>query len=113
MNETPEALSIRQIQDLVDRWISQWDDGYWSPHANLARLTEEVGELAREINHAHGPKTKKDDEADGRIADELADILFVVVTLANSLEVDLTSAFEAVMQKYDVRDADRWTKSGD
>lgn len=102
---------MREIQRRVDDWISQWDDGYWSPHANLARLTEEVGELAREINDAHGPKSKKHDEPDGRIADELADILFVVVTLANSMDIDLEDAFEGVLRKYDVRDAQRWTKS--
>lgn len=113
MTASDDDLSIRDIQHRVDAWISQWDDGYWSPHANLARLTEEVGELAREINDVHGPKRKKPDEADGRIADELADILFVVVTLANSLEIDLQDAFEAVMAKYDIRDADRWSKADD
>jgi NTP pyrophosphatase (non-canonical NTP hydrolase) len=111
MDDGQKDISIRQIQERVDDWISQWDDGYWEPHANLARLTEEVGELAREINDVHGPKKKKDEEADGRIADELADILFVVVTLANSLDIDLQEAFEQVMDKYDMRDADRWAKS--
>ncbi|MGM0559373.1 MAG: nucleotide pyrophosphohydrolase [Myxococcota bacterium] len=110
MEDSRSEMSIREIQEHVDAWISQWDDGYWAPHANLARLTEEVGELAREINDVHGPKKKKEDEAEGRIADELADILFVVVTLANSLDIDLQVAFEQVMDKYDARDADRWSR---
>lgn len=101
-------MTLNGLQAAVDAWISQWDTGYWSPLSNLARLTEEVGELAREINHTHGEKPKKGSEADGRIADELADILFVVVTLANSMDIDLEQAFAAVMKKYDLRDAGRW-----
>lgn len=112
--------TLAQIQQTVDDWMSQWEDGYWPPLANLARLTEEVGELARELNHAHGPKRKKPSESDaetsarlaagGPIAEELGDILFVVVALANSLEIDLSQALAAVMQKYDVRDAERWVR---
>ena len=105
-----DDLTINEAQAAVHAWISQWDEGYWSPLANLARLTEEVGELAREINHHHGEKPKKASEADGSVAMELADILFVVVTIANSLDIDLTEAFRAVMQKYDMRDGERWTK---
>jgi NTP pyrophosphatase (non-canonical NTP hydrolase) len=103
-------LTINEAQAAVHTWISQWDEGYWSPLANLARLTEEVGELAREINHHHGEKPKKASEDEGSIAMELADILFVVVTLANSLEIDLTEAFRAVMEKYEMRDGERWTR---
>jgi NTP pyrophosphatase (non-canonical NTP hydrolase) len=107
-----QELTLAQIQQAVDAWISQWDDGYWSPLSNLARLTEEVGELARAINHAHGDKPKKKSESDGDIGEELADILFVVVTLANSLDIDLTQALKATLEKYDVRDADRFTPRG-
>lgn len=107
MNDS-NTETLASLQTLVDDWISQW--GYWSPLANLARLTEEVGELAREINHHHGEKPKKTEEADGAIAEELADVLFVVITLANSMDIDLTQAFEGVLQKYKVRDATRWEK---
>jgi NTP pyrophosphatase (non-canonical NTP hydrolase) len=102
-------LSLAQIQNAVDAWIGQWEEGYWSPLSNLARLTEEVGELAREINHAHGDKPKKHSEAPGRIGEELADILFVVVTLANSLEIDLAEEVQHVLEKYKIRDGERWT----
>ena len=103
-------MPFRDAQKEVDGWISQFKEGYWSPLANLARLTEEVGELAREINHRYGDKPKKPDECDGSVAEEMADILFVVLAMANSLQIDLDEAFAAVLQKYRSRDAERWTK---
>jgi NTP pyrophosphatase (non-canonical NTP hydrolase) len=103
-------MDIRGIQEEVDRYISQFREGYFPPLVNLARLTEEVGELAREINHRYGPKTKKADEPEGDIALELADILFVLVVLANQMEIDLQAAIEKTMDKYRVRDADRWER---
>ena len=103
------ALTINGMQAAVHAWISQWDEGYFSPLSNLARLTEEVGELAREINHQHGDKPKKATDRDKLIEEELADVLFVVVTLANSLNIDLEVAFRKVMEKYDMRDSGRFT----
>jgi NTP pyrophosphatase (non-canonical NTP hydrolase) len=103
-------MDIRGIQEEVDRYISQFREGYFPPLVNLARLTEEVGELAREINHRYGPKTKKADEPEGDIALELADILFVLVVLANQMDIDLQAAIEKTMEKYRVRDAARWER---
>ena len=103
-------MSLRENQEVVDRWISQYEEGYFSPLTNLARLTEEVGELAREINHRYGQKTKKPEEADGSVAGELADILFVVICLANSQKIDLDQAFDQMMAKVTARDAARWTR---
>jgi NTP pyrophosphatase (non-canonical NTP hydrolase) len=103
-------LSLRDTQQTVDRWIGQYKEGYFSPLTNLARLTEEVGELAREINHRFGEKTKRTDEAEGSVAMELADVLFVVICLANSQGIDLDEAFAAMMRKVTSRDADRWTR---
>lgn len=103
-------MDLRDIQSEVDAYISQYKEGYFPPLVNLARLAEEVGELARELNHRFGPKTKKADEPEGDVALELADILFVVVVLANQLEIDLQSALEKTLTKYRVRDADRWEK---
>src|SRR5680860_1249700 len=105
-------MDLRDAQKEVDRYISQFKEGYFPPLVNLARLAEEVGELARELNHRFGPKTKKADEPDGDIALELADILFVVVVLANQLEVDLSDAMERTLTKYRVRDATRWERKG-
>jgi NTP pyrophosphatase (non-canonical NTP hydrolase) len=106
-------MDIRDAQRQVDEYIAQFREGYFPPLVNLARLTEEVGELAREINHRFGPKTKKPDEPEGDVALELADILFVIVVLANQLGVDLQDAMEKTMQKYTVRDATRWQRRDD
>jgi len=103
-------VSLRENQEAVDRWIGQYKEGYFPPLTNLARLAEEVGELARELNHRFGEKTKKSDEAEASIAMELADILFVIICLANSQGIDLDQAFAQMMQKVTSRDADRWTK---
>lgn len=106
-------MDIRDAQRQVDEYIAQFREGYFPPLVNLARLTEEVGELAREINHRFGPKTKKPDEPEGDVALELADILFVIVVLANQLGVDLQDAMEQTMRKYTVRDAHRWERRDD
>ena len=103
-------MSFREAQDAVDRWVGQFEEGYFSPLANVARLAEEVGELAREVNHHFGPKPKKPDEHAGSIPMELADILFVVICLANSQKIDLDAAFTQMMAKVTVRDAGRWTR---
>jgi NTP pyrophosphatase (non-canonical NTP hydrolase) len=103
-------VSLREAQQTVDRWIGQYKEGYFPPLSNLARLAEEVGELAREVNHRFGEKTKKVEEPEGSIAMELADILFVVICLANSQGIDLDDAFAAMMRKVTSRDADRWTR---
>ncbi len=103
-------MGLSEAQSRVDRWISQYQAGYFDPLTNLARLSEEVGELAREINHRYGQKTKKPEEAEGDIAMELADILFVVICLANREGVDLDLAFDRMMTKVEIRDADRWRK---
>ena len=103
-------MAFREAQAAVDRWISQYKEGYFAPLAILARLTEEVGEVAREVNHRFGQKPKRLDEADGDLALELADVLFVTICLANSQGIDLDQAFERMMQKVTTRDADRWTR---
>jgi NTP pyrophosphatase (non-canonical NTP hydrolase) len=102
--------TLAQIQREVDAYISQFKEGYFSPLSMLARITEEVGELAREVNHRFGEKPKKPDEADNSIEMELGDVLFIIICFANSLGVDLTEAHDRVMHKFATRDADRWTK---
>ena len=109
----PKDLSLRQVQERVDAWITQFEEGYWPPLSMLARLSEEVGELARELNHHYGHKPKKADEPPGDIALEVADILFVLTCLCNSLHIDMGQAFERVLEKYTHRDATRWTRRQD
>ena len=70
--ERGETMDIREAQARVAAWISQFEEGYWPPLVNLARLMEEVGELARELNHRFGAKTKKPDEPSQDLALELA-----------------------------------------
>lgn len=102
--------TLQDVQREIDHLIKEeWHSSYWSPLSSLARLTEEVGELAREINHSYGEKPKKAGEEEGNIASELGDILYIVASLANSIGVDLDSAFDEVMAKYRKRDAQRWT----
>lgn len=102
--------TLSEIQSDVDQYINQFKEGYFSPLSALARLTEEVGELAREMNHRFGDKPKKPDEKENSIENELGDLLFILVCIANSLNVDLEQAYEQVMKKYQIRDANRWTR---
>lgn len=103
-------MEITEAQRAVDRYIGQFAEGYWPPLTNLARLMEEVGELARELNHRYGGKTKKPGEPEQDVALELADILFVLIAISNQQGIDLDEAFQRVMQKYETRDANRWTR---
>lgn len=103
-------MSLADIQSRVHSWISQYEEGYFDPLTNLARLSEEVGELAREVNHRYGQKTKKRGEAEGDPAMEMADIIFVLVCMANREGIDLQDAFDRMMEKVERRDRDRWTR---
>jgi NTP pyrophosphatase (non-canonical NTP hydrolase) len=102
-------MSLTDSQRRVDAWIAQFEEGYFDPLTNMARLSEEVGEFAREVNHRFGQKTKKPDEAPGDLGMEMADILFVLICMANREGIDLQQAFDAMMQKVERRDANRWT----
>ncbi len=102
-------MSLVECQQRVDRWISQFEEGYFHPLTNLARLAEEVGELAREVNHRFGQKTKKKEEPEGDMGMEMADILFVLVCMANREGIDLQEAFDRMMAKVERRDTTRWT----
>lgn len=101
-------MSLSDAQQQVDAWISQFEEGYWPPLTNLARLVEEVGELAREMNHEFGHKRKKTEEPKTELALELADVLFALVVIANEQGIDLENAFQRVLEKYRVRDSERW-----
>lgn len=102
------SITLHEAQARVDAWISQFEEGYWPPLTNLARLIEEVGELAREMNHRFGHKTKKSEEAEQDLAMELADILFVLLVIANQQGIRLDGALESVLEKYRARDSGRW-----
>lgn len=87
-------MELKEAQARVDAWISRFEEGYWPPLVNLARLMEEVGELSRELNHRYGLKTKRPDEAEQDLALEIGDILFVLIALSNEQGIDLADALE-------------------
>ena len=101
---------MKEHQEEVDKWIKQYKIGYFKPFESLARLTEEVGELAREINHIYGPKKKKKTEDMKELGDEMADVIFTIICLANSHNIDLDKNLKNVMDKCYGRDKDRWEK---
>ena len=103
-------MSLDEAQRRVDTWVRQFEEGYFDPLTNMARLSEEVGELAREVNHRFGQKTKKATEAEGDLGLEMADILFVLICMANREGIDLQEAFDRMMEKVETRDKKRWTK---
>ena len=102
-------MDLDEAQRRVDEWITSFEEGYWPPLVNMARLMEEVGELAREYNHRFGTKPKKAEEDEADLAEELADVLFVILVLANERGIRLDEALEGVLEKYRRRDSDRWT----
>ena len=103
-------MALKDLQKDVDKWVSQYEEGYWPPHVVLARLAEEVGELAREINHLYGPKQKKPGQDTRDLGGEMADIIFTLCCLANSKEINLDEAWERTMKKYYGRDHDRYKR---
>jgi len=90
------------IQAYIDAWIRRRGQ-YWSPLSQYARLAEEVGELGRELNFQFGDKPRATKDAAGSIADELGDVLFIVILLANYLGIDLADALAATLKKYEAR----------
>lgn len=108
-----QKLTVFEMQREVDQHISQFKEGYFPPMSLIVRLTEELGELAREVNHSFGEKKKKDTEKNGSITEEIGDVLYCLTCLANSLNIDLEEAHRAVMHKFNTRDANRWTRNED
>lgn len=103
MNE----LTIQEAQQKVDEWINSHGVRYFNELTNMAILTEEVGEVARIISRKYGEQSFKKKEKDKNLSDELADVLFVVICLANQTGVDLSAAFEKNMKKKTKRDKTR------
>lgn len=104
------SKTMHDMQEEVDGFISQFKVGYFSPLALIARMTEETGELAREINHYYGEKQKKETEDEKSLTEEMGDVLYVLITMANSLDIDLDEAFDMVMKKFNSRDKNRFER---
>lgn len=103
--------TLREVQQNVNDWINTHGVRYFSELTNMAILTEEVGEVARIISRQYGEQSSKKKEKDKKLADELADVLFVLVCLANQTGVDLTAAFESNIDKKTKRDKKRHQKN--
>ena len=105
--KTTKSPSLAEVQKTVDRWISDYGVRYFDEMTNLAVLTEEVGELARCMARRFGDQSFKNTEKSNHLSDELADVLFVLVCLANQTGTDLTQAFAKNLAKKTKRDAQR------
>jgi NTP pyrophosphatase (non-canonical NTP hydrolase) len=102
-----QPITIEAAQKKVDEWISTHGVRYFNELTNMAILTEEVGEVARIISRQYGEQSFKKNEKDKNLADELADVLFVIICIANQTGIDLTKAFEKNMLKKTKRDNKR------
>ena len=103
-------MALSKVQKDVDDWVQQYKVPYWQPLEQMAHLTEEIGELAREINHRFGPKKKKSSEDVKEIGDEMGDMIFTLCCIANALNIDLSQAWNKVMERRYGRDNERYEK---
>ncbi|HOZ88979.1 MAG TPA: nucleotide pyrophosphohydrolase [Bacilli bacterium] len=103
-------LTLNQVQAEVDAWASQFTTPYFAPLSRMAAMTEEVGEVARVINNMYGDKKKKDEENEKNLVEELGDLLFTLICMANAEGINLNEAFAQKMNKVTNRDSNRWEK---
>jgi len=100
-------MEIKEAQKLVDDWIKSVGVRYFNELTNMAILTEEVGEVARIISRKYGEQSFKDSDKEKKLDEEFADVLFVLICLANQTGVDLTEALKQNLRKKNIRDFDR------
>ncbi len=104
-------MTLDSAQSQVDEWIKTYGVRYFAEMTNMAILTEEVGELARVMVRTYGEQSFKNSDKDANLADEMADVLWVLICIANQTGVNLTEAFEKNMQKKTERDKERHLKN--
>lgn len=107
----PEDLTLREAQEVVDKWINTTGVRYFNELTNMAMLTEEVGEVARIIARRYGEQSEKESDKAKDLGDEMADVLWVLLCLANQTGVNLTESFHKNMQKKSDRDSERHKKN--
>jgi len=103
-------MPIKELQQTVDKWIKQYGVRYFNELTNMAILTEEVGEVARIMARQYGEQSSKSSD-DGSLGEELADVLFVVLCLANQTDIDLQKEFEKKLEKKTKRDYNRHSQN--
>jgi NTP pyrophosphatase (non-canonical NTP hydrolase) len=101
------VMTLQQAQENVDQWIKTTGVRYFSELTNMAILTEEVGEVARLMSRIYGDQSFKEDDKNRQLSDELADVLWVVICIANQTGINLTEALQKNFEKKNVRDAER------
>ena len=101
-------MGFAPMQRQVDEWIREHTQGYFQPLQMIARMTEELGELARAVSYRYGEKKPKPEEEPGDIGDELSDLIFVAICLANATGIDLDDAWKGLVTKLYQRDVNRW-----
>jgi NTP pyrophosphatase (non-canonical NTP hydrolase) len=100
-------MTIDQAQKVVDEWIKENGVRYFSELTNMAMLTEEVGEVARIIARRYGEQSEKESDKNKDLGEEMADVLFVLICLANQTGIDLTESLKKSLEKKTIRDKDR------
>ncbi|MCR9064809.1 MAG: nucleotide pyrophosphohydrolase [Cytophagales bacterium] len=100
-------MTIKEAQEIVDEWINSVGVRYFNELTNTAILTEEVGEVARIMARRYGEQSEKESDKNKDLGDEMADVLFVLICLANQTGIDLTEALKKNLEKKTLRDADR------
>lgn len=103
-------MSLRDYQKQIDDMLQQYEKPYWHPLSQLARMTEEVGKVSRILNHQFGDKPKKPTEEHDDLADELAEVIYTALCLANSQGIELDEPMQRVIAKLETRDAGRFRK---
>jgi len=104
---TPTKMTLEQAQNQVDAWINEYGVRYFNELTNMAILTEEVGEVARIISRKYGEQSEKEADKNKDLGDEMADVLWVLLCLANQCDINLTEAFAANITKKTNRDSER------
>ena len=104
------SKTLAEYQKEIDTMLQAYEKPYWHPLSQLARMIEEVGEVSRILNHKYGDKPKKNNEEHEDLADELADILYTVVCMANSQGIQLDEPFQKAIAKLETRDKGRFKK---
>ena len=103
-------MSLIDIQKQVDEWTNQFTPQYFKPLSIIAKLSEELGELSKEINDRYGDRVKKSGEDTKDIGSEICDIIFALTCLANSHNINLDESWKSIMKKFDTRDHSRFER---